>query len=59
MGGDIESGQFDIGTTSIRIVRMGDVIQLLFSGPLGAGYLHRELAERHGRAEEKLKVDTG
>jgi len=55
MSSDIESNQYDIGTTSIRLVRVGNVIQILFSSPLEAKYLYKELAERYKRAEDKLK----
>jgi hypothetical protein len=34
MNNDIEARQYDIGTTSIRLVRVGNVIQILFSSPL-------------------------
>ena len=37
----IEASQFDIGTTAIRLVRVGNVIQLVFSSPLEAKYLYR------------------
>jgi len=59
MNGDVESSRFDIGTTSIMLVRVGNVIQILFSSPLEAGYLYRELAERYKRADEKLRGGTG
>jgi hypothetical protein len=36
---DIEAAQFDIGTTAIRLVRVGNVIQMVFSSPLEARYL--------------------
>jgi len=52
---DVESNQFDIGTTSIRLVRAGNILQILFCSPDEAECLHRELAERHRRAEERLK----
>ena len=55
VNGEVESSQYDIGSTSIRLVRVGSVIQILFSSPLEAGYLYRELAERYKRAEEKVK----
>ena len=51
---DIEAAQFDIGTTAIRLVRVGNVIQIVFSSPLEAKYLYRELAEKYKRAEERL-----
>jgi hypothetical protein len=52
---DIEAAQFDIGTTAIRLVRVGNVIQIVFSSPLEAKYLYRELAEKYKRAEERLR----
>jgi len=55
MSNDIESSQYDIGTTSFRLVRVGNVIQILFSSSLEAKYLYKELAERYKRAEDKLK----
>jgi hypothetical protein len=54
MNSDVEAKQFDIGTTSIRLVRVGNVIQLLFSSSIEAKYLYKELAERYKRAEDKL-----
>ncbi|HEV8387065.1 MAG TPA: hypothetical protein VGQ03_05540 [Nitrososphaera sp.] len=52
---DVEAIHFDIGTTSIRLVRVGNVIQILFSSPLEAKFLYRELVEKYKRAEDKLK----
>jgi len=52
---EVESSQFDIGTTSIKLVSVGNVLQILFSSPLEAEYLYKELAERYKRAEERLK----
>ena len=51
---DVEASQYDIGTTSIRLVRAGNVIQILFSSSLEAKYLYKELAERYKRAQDKL-----
>jgi len=36
-------GHFDIGTTAIRLVRVGNVIQILFSSALEAKYLYKEV----------------
>jgi len=52
---DVEASRYDIGTTSIRLVRAGNVVQILFSSPLEAKYLYRELAERYKQAEDRLK----
>ena len=55
MSGDVEAGNFDIGTTSIRLVRVGNVIQIVFSSQFEARFLYRELAERYKAAEGRLK----
>jgi hypothetical protein len=55
LSSDVESRQFDIGTTSIRLARVGNVIQILFSSSLEAAFLFKELAERHKRDEEGFK----
>ena len=52
---DVEASHYDIGTTSIRLIRVGNVIQILFSSPLEAKYLYNELEERYKRAEDRLK----
>jgi len=31
MKNDVESTQYDIGTTHVRLIRVGNVIQILFS----------------------------
>jgi hypothetical protein len=51
---DFEASQYDVGTTSIRLIRVGNVVQLWFSSALEARYLYKELAERYRRAEERL-----
>lgn len=58
LNSDVELSQFDIGTTSIRLVRVGNVVQIVFSRSLEAGYLYRELAVRHKR-DEARKGETG
>ena len=54
---DVEASQFDIGITSIRLVRVGNVLQTLLSSSLEAEYLYKELVERHKRAERQMKGD--
>ena len=51
----IEASQYDIGTTSIRLVRIDSVIQIWLSSTLEAKYLYKELAERCKRAEDRLR----
>ncbi len=55
MSSDVEGDQFDIGTTSIRLVHAGKVVQILFSSSLEATLLYEELSERYKRAEEGLR----
>ena len=52
---DVDARRFDIGTTSIRLVHVGNVVQILFRSSLEAKFLFRGLAEKHKRAEAKLK----
>ena len=52
---DVDASHYDIGTTSIRLVRVGNVIQILFSSALEAEYLYSELVEKYKRAEDALK----
>jgi len=53
----VDASQIDIGTTSIRLVRAGNVLQILFGSSLEAEFLYEELVERYKRAEGKLKAD--
>ena len=52
---DLEGGQFDVGTTSIRLARVGTVVQILFSSSLEAKLLYDELFQKYKHAEENLK----
>jgi len=54
---DVEGSRFDVGTTSIRLVRVGNVIQILFSSPLEAKFLYKELFERYKREQVRMKGD--
>ena len=55
MSSDIESNQYDVGTASIKLIRVGNVMQIIFSNSLEAKYLYKELAERYKGAEDKIK----
>ncbi len=55
MKNDVESSQYDIGTTHVRLVRVGNVIQILSPSSLVASYLYKKLAARYKRAQDKLK----
>jgi hypothetical protein len=51
----VEAGQFDIGTASIRLVRVGNVIQIVFSSSIEGRFLYKDSAERHRRDEESVR----
>jgi len=55
LSNDVEAKQFDIGATSIRLVRAGNVIQIVFRSPLEAAFLFKELADNYERDEERLR----
>lgn len=52
---DVDGGSYDLGTTSVRLIRVGSVIQIFYSNPLEAKFIYRELAERYKREEEELR----
>ena len=51
----VEGSQSDIGTTSIRLVRVGNVVQILFSSSLEAKLLYGESFGKYKRAEGRMK----
>ena len=55
LSGDIEGSTFEIGTTSIRLVRAGNVLQAWFSNKWEAKYLYRELAAKYKTAEDEFR----
>ena len=57
LSGDVEGTTFDIGTTSVRLVRAGNVVQVLFSNPMEARFLYKQLFERYKREQESLGRD--
>ena len=57
LSGDVEGMTFDIGTTSVRLVRAGNVVQVLFSNSMEARFLYRQLFERYKREQESLGRD--
>ena len=57
LSGDVELGQFDIGTSSIRIIRIGNLIQIVYSNKLEAKFLYEELFQRNKREQERLRKE--
>jgi hypothetical protein len=55
---DFEASAYDIGTTSVRLVRAGNVIQLIFNNKLDARLYYAEAASRFKRLEDELGKGT-
>lgn len=51
---DVEAREYDLGTTSVRLVRVGNMIQLLYSNKRDAGFLFAELSSRFKRIQNEL-----
>ncbi len=55
MNNDVEAYEYDIGVTSIRLIRVGNVIQILFSKKLSAKLFYRELVEKYKLEQDKFR----
>ena len=50
---DFEANAYDLGTTSVRLVRVGNVIELIFNNKLDARLYYVEAASRFKRMEDE------
>jgi len=55
---DFEANAYDIGTTSVKLLRAGNVVQLIFSNKLDARLYYAGAASRFKRAEDELGRGT-
>ncbi|MDG6996443.1 MAG: hypothetical protein JRN52_11020 [Nitrososphaerota archaeon] len=55
MSSDFEASEYDLGTTSVRLVRVGNVVQVLFSNKFEAKFYYDETATRFKRAEREFR----
>ena len=51
---DVEASDYDLGTTSARLVRVGKLVQVLFSNKQEAAFFYAELASRFKRMQDEL-----
>ena len=51
---DFDAAEFDLGTTSVRLIRVGNTLQLVFSSKLEAKFYYDEAAARFKRAGERF-----
>jgi len=52
---DVESSEYDLGTTSVRLVRVGNIVQIFFSNKLEAKFFYNDTATRFKRAEGEFR----
>jgi hypothetical protein len=57
MSDDVEASQYDIGVSSVRLIRVGNVIQILFSKAPAAKQLYADLARKYKRFQDELRGD--
>ena len=59
MSSDFEVKEYDLGTTSVRLIRVGNVIQIFFSNKLEAKFLYDSISTRFKRMEEDFRKGGG
>ena len=52
---DIEAREFDLGVTSVRLIRVGNVVQLVFSRKLAAELYFAEASTRFKKEEDEFR----
>ena len=52
---DVEANEFDLGVTSVRLIRVGNVIQIVFSKKLAAQLYYASAATRFKGDEDNWK----
>lgn len=57
VGSDVEASTFDIGSSSVRLVRVGKVVQAYFSSSLQAKFWYYETSRRFKSLQDSLKGD--
>ena len=52
---DFEASEYDLGVTSVRLIRVGNVVQVVFSKKLAASYFYAEASARFKKTEGEFK----
>lgn len=55
MSSDVEAREYDLGTTSVRLIRAGNVVQMFFSNKLDAKFYFDSAAARFKRIEDDVR----
>jgi hypothetical protein len=53
---DVDASEYDLGTTSVRLIRVGNIIQVVFSSKLEAKFYYDEASARFKRAADRFGV---
>ncbi len=56
---DVEASVYDLGTTSVKLVRVGNIVQIVFSNRHDARVVHAELASKFMKDQEKFGRGLG
>ena len=52
---DVEASDFDLGTTSVRLIRVGNIVQTVFSNKLDAKLFYDDVNSTFKSEEDRLK----
>jgi hypothetical protein len=55
MSNDVEANEYDIGFTAIRLIRVGNLIQIFFSKKLAAELFYKELVEKYKLEQDQFR----
>jgi len=55
MSNDVEAHEYDVGVTAIRLIRVGNVIQIFYSKKLAAELFYKELVEKYKLEQDHFK----
>jgi len=53
-GSDVEGSEYDLGTTSARLTRVGILVHVMFSNKQDAHFFYAELATRFKRIRDEI-----
>jgi len=52
---DIDASDFDLGTTSVRLIRVGNVVQAIFSNKLDAKLFYDDVESTFKSEQDRLR----
>lgn len=52
---DVQASEYDLGVTSVRLIRVGNIIQIIFSKRLSAALYYTDISASFKKEEEDWK----